>query len=195
MHFNIQHIIQQFGYWGIFFTLLLEMIGVPFPGETILTLSGIEWQQGTFSLLPLLLVTLAGNIIGSTISYMIGRYLGRSVILRFGKFVGITEQRFHSAEAKFQKYTGIVVFFGKFIAGIRVLTAYLAGINRMSFWLFSVYNAIGSLIWCVVFIMLGSYVEIAWQRYHLILHQLIVPILILIVAAAAIYIGKKRKKS
>ena len=166
MHFNIQHFFQQYGYPGIFFAFLLEMVGIPFPGETILTLSGIEWKQGTFSLIPLIIAALAGNIIGSTISYIVGRFFGRTVILRFGKYVGITEKKFKAADEKFNKYRVPVVFLGKFIAGIRVYAAYLAGINRMNFWKYSFYNAIGSLLWIFVFIVFGRYVDFVWHRYH-----------------------------
>lgn len=196
MHFNIHHLLQQYGYWGILFALLIEMVGVPFPSETILTLSGIEWQQGTFSLFPLIIVALAGNIIGSTISYTIGRFLGRTVILRFGKFVGITEQKLNAADEKFNKYRVAVVFFGKFIAGIRVLAAYLAGINRMNFWEFSVYNAIGSLLWVLVFIVFGRYVDIAWHRHHQIHHQFIFSIIvILLIAFIALFFKRRLKKT
>jgi membrane protein DedA with SNARE-associated domain len=196
MHFNIQHLLQQYGYQGVLFALLLEMIGVPFPGETILTLSGIEWKQGTFSLLPLIIVAWIGNIIGSTISYIIGRFLGRTVILRFGKYVGITEEKFNTADKRFNKYRVPVVFWGKFIAGIRVLVAYLAGINRMDFWKFSFYNATGSLLWILVFIIFGRYVDIAWQRYHQTFHQILLPIIvILLIVLIAVFVKKRSKRS
>ncbi|MDP4084082.1 MAG: DedA family protein [Bacillota bacterium] len=173
MHLNIHYLIQQYGYQGVFFALLLEMIGVPFPGETILTFLGIEWKQGAFSLFPLIMVALAGNIIGSTISYLIGRFLGRSIILHFGKFLRITEQRFNNAEKRFNKYRISVILFGKFVAGIRVLAAYLAGINKMDFWKFTFYNAIGSLLWVLSFIISGRYIDIVWHNYHHIFHQFI----------------------
>lgn len=166
MHFNIQYLLQQYGYQGIMIALLLEMVGIPFPGETILTLAGIAWKQGTFSLLPLLIAALAGNIIGSTLAYLIGRFLGRTIIIRFGNSLKISEEKFNAADKTFNKYQIPIVLFGKFIAGLRVLAGYLSGINRMAFLKFSIYNAIGSFVWIFVFVLFGRYVEIAWQHYH-----------------------------
>jgi membrane protein DedA with SNARE-associated domain len=111
---------------------------------------------------------LAGNIIGSTISYITGRFFGRTVILRFGKYVGITDKKFKAADEKFNKYRVQLVFLGKFISGIRIF-AYLAGINRMNFWKYSFYNTTGSLLWILVFIVFSRYVDFIWHHYHKIL--------------------------
>ena len=93
MHLHIQALLHHYGYLGVFFILLMEMIGIPFPAETTLTISGFEWTQGVFRLVPLLLAASIGNIFGSTIAYGIGRFLGRPVIVRFGKYIGITNER------------------------------------------------------------------------------------------------------
>jgi membrane protein DedA with SNARE-associated domain len=177
VHFNI----QQYGYPGIFFAFLLEMVGIPFPGETILTLSGMQWKQGTFSFMPLVLVTLSGTLIGSNFAYMIGRFLGRNFILRFGKYVGITNKKFNTADEKFKKYSVLVVFGGKSVAGIRVFSAYLAGINRMSFWKFTFYNSTGTLLWIIVFILLGRYANIFWEQYHHFLQNQLLLLIFLII--------------
>ncbi|BCU82821.1 membrane protein [Polycladomyces abyssicola] len=184
---QIDALIKHYGYGGIFVILLLEMIGIPFPGETILTLSGIEWTIGTFSLLPLLGVAISGNVIGSSIAYGIGRFLGRPVILRYGRLLGITDERLNKAEVKFKKYRIPVILFSKFIAGIRVLVPYLAGINRMSFVAFSIYNFISATLWSVVFIVLGRYLDIAWYRYHQVIHQFLLPALIVTIISVGVY--------
>nr|WP_243449967.1 DedA family protein [Neobacillus terrae] len=170
------------------------MVGVPFPGETILTLSGIQWKQGTFSFMPLILVTLSGTLIGSNIAYMIGRFLGRSFILRFGKYVGITDKKFNTADEKFKKYSVLLVFGGKFVAGIRVFSAYLAGINRMCFWKFTFYNSTGTLLWIIVFILLGRYANIFWGQYHHLFLLLIILIILLGMITTVIFIKQHRTK-
>jgi len=133
VHFNIQLLLHHYGYIGVFFILLLENIGIPFPAETTLTISGFEWTKGVFKFLPLLFAAGIGNIVGSTIAYWIGYLLGRPVIVRFGQYIGITEERLDVADKKFAKFQSAIVLFGKFIAGIRVLIPYLAGINRIVF--------------------------------------------------------------
>jgi membrane protein DedA with SNARE-associated domain len=193
MHIHVQQLIEHYGYSGIFVILLLEMIGIPFPGEATLTLSGIEWTTGAFSLLPLLGSAILGNVIGSSIAYGIGRFLGRPAILRYGRFVGITDERLDKAEAKFNEYRIPVILFSKFIAGIRVMVPYLAGINGMSFVAFSIYNFISATLWSVVFIVLGRYLDVAWHRYHQIMHHFLVPVLIVTVLVVGVYFWLKTR--
>lgn len=194
MHIHVQQLIAHYGYVGVFFILLVEMVGIPFPAETTLTISGFEWTKGVFSLVPLLLSAVAGNVIGSTIAYGIGYFLGRPVIVRFGRIIGITEARLDVADEKFSKWRGSIVLFGKFIAGIRVLIPYLAGINRMPFVLFSIYNAVSAIAWAAFFIIVGRYVEVAWSHYHKVMHQYLVPTIVVVVVLAAVYVGMKIRK-
>lgn len=195
MHFDIQLFISHYGYFGIFAVLLLEVVGIPFPAETTLTLSGIEWTNGVFSLVPLLLVAALGNIIGSSIAFVIGRYLGRPVIVRYGKYVGITDERLNKANDTFAKYRTSVVIFSKFIAGIRVLVPYLAGMNRMSFPLFTLYNAISALAWSATFIVLGKYIGIVWTRYHHVLQPYLWPAAGVVVGGVIVlFVWKRLRK-
>lgn len=191
MHWNVQIWISQYGYVGVFLILLMEMIGIPFPAETTLTISGFEWTKGVFALVPLLFSAALGNILGSTIAYTIGYFLGRPVIIRWGRYVGITESRMDAAEKKFIEYRTSVVLFSKFIAGIRVLVPYLAGINRMPFGLFMLYNTLSAVVWSAFFIIVGRYVEVAWSHYHRIMHQYLVPTLIVLVVVVGTVIGLK----
>lgn len=190
-HFDIQTLIHHYGYFGVFFFLFMENLGIPFPAETTLTISGIEWTQGVFKLLPLLVAASLGNILGSTIAYSIGRFLGRPVIVRLGKYIGITNERLDKANEMFAKYQSPVVLFGKFIAGIRILIPYLAGINKMSFAVFTIYNAVSAVVWAGVFIIVGKYIGIEWSRYHQVLHRYMVPAIIVIVLLVGIYFGLK----
>lgn len=195
MLIHVQYLLSHYGYIGVFFILLIENIGVPFPAETTLTISGFEWMKGTLSLAPLLLSAAIGNIIGSTIAYGIGYFLGRPVIVRFGRYIGITKERLDIADKKFAKYRNTIVLFGKFIAGIRVLIPYLAGINKMPFLLFSVYNAVSAVVWAAFFIIVGRYVEVAWSQYHKVMHQYLVPVIILaLVIVGVIFTLKIRQR-
>lgn len=199
MHFNIQAMLHHDGYFGVFVILLLEMIGIPFPAETTLTISGFEWSKGVFRLFPLILAAGLGNIVGSTIAFYIGRLLGRTVIVRFGKYVGITHERLDKSHEMLRKYRGWVVIIGKFIAGIRVIVPYIAGINDMNFFVFSIYNAISAFLWATAFIVLGRYIGIEWARYHKVLHQYMVPAIIIAALLIGLYVTykvvRKRKES
>lgn len=189
LHIDVHHFIQQFGYEGVFLILMIEMVGIPFPAETTLTVSGIEWWQGTFHLLPLVIVATLGNIVGSSVAYGIGRYLGRPVILWLGKYVGITREKLDRAEARFQKSERLIVVVAKFVAGIRVLVPYLAGINKMSFVAFSFFNAISAILWVLFFVVVGRYIGVAWRRYHQVLHHSVLLTAVLVVVVLALYVA------
>lgn len=183
--------IHHYGYAGVFVILVMEMIGIPFPAETTLTISGFEWTQGAFRLIPLLLAASLGNIVGSSIAYGLGRFLGRPIIVKFGRVIGITNERLDKANQLFAKYESPVVLFGKFIAGVRVLIPYLAGINKMSFGLFSIYNAVSAIVWAGVFIILGRYIGVEWTRYHQVLHKYMIPAIIVAAVLVAAYVALK----
>lgn len=196
---HIESLIHTYGYMGVFLVLFIEMIGIPFPAETTLILSGIMWGHGVFQLVPLLLIASLGNIIGSTCTYGLGYFLGRPIIVKFGKIVGLTNERFDRGNHLFGKYQVIVVLFGKFIAGIRILIPYLAGINKMRFLSFTIYNAVSSLLWTTTFIVVGKYVGKAWSKYDTLIAQYRVPAIIIVLLLAAVTVGfkirQKRKAS
>lgn len=175
------------------------MIGIPFPAETTLILSGIEWANGTFNFFPLLMAAAIGNIIGSTIAYGIGRLLGRPAIVRFGKYVGITPEGLDKADHLFYKFQQWIVILCKFIAGIRVFTPYVAGINKMNFGLFSLLNAISAFLWVALFAFLGKYAGIEWINHYKIIDRYLYPwglvLAIVVVAVIAIRIWYKKKRS
>ncbi|MGZ4123131.1 MAG: DedA family protein [Tumebacillaceae bacterium] len=193
-HFHVGHLIQTYGYGGVFFILMIECIGIPLPAETTLTIAGISWQHGMFALLPAMGAATLGNVAGSSIAYWIGRSLGRSVILRFGRYVGITEARLSKAEEKFHRLQVPVILVAKFIAGIRILVPYLAGINKMNFWAFTFYNAISAIVWSGVFIVVGRYIVVAWEHYSHLLGKHWLSVSIVVVLLVVLYLYYKRRK-
>jgi membrane protein DedA with SNARE-associated domain len=110
---------------------------------------------------------------------------GQPVIVRFGKYIGITNERLDKANEMFTKYQIPVILFGKFIAGIRILIPYLAGINKMS------YNTVSAVVWVSAFIIVGKYIEFEWRYYHRLLHQYMVPAILFVVLLVGIYFGLK----
>ncbi|QSO52290.1 DedA family protein [Alicyclobacillus curvatus] len=195
MHIHIHHLLTHYGYLGVFFILMTEMIGVPFPAETTLTVAGLEWTQGVFSFWPLLAAAALGNILGSTIAYAIGAGLGRPAMVRIGRLFRLTEARLNAVEKRLASYSLPLLIAGKFIAGVRVLVPYLSGINGMRFWLFSLLNGLAAFLWAGFFIGAGRAVEVAWSHYHALLarHLMLftVVIALMIGAYVAYRIGKR----
>src|SRR5262249_61596945 len=97
-----------------------------------------------------------GAILGDNVGYWLGREFGYPLLLRYGRYVGLTETRIKLGQYLFLRHGGKVVFFGRFIAVLRVLAAFLAGVNRMEWRTFLVANAAGGVLWSLVY-GLGAY--------------------------------------
>lgn len=174
---------QHLGYVGVFLALFFEAIGVPFPSETILITTGIEMNRGVFSFWPLWVMAFMGNVVGSNVAYVIGRFIGRTAILRYGRWVRITESRFHAVEVNFQRFQLAFLIIGKFIAFVRIAIPYLAGINKVAYGWFSLYNTLAAMAWSALFLVMGRYLELIWKHYGqtLITHWYITaPILVIV---------------
>jgi membrane protein DedA with SNARE-associated domain len=99
----------------------------------------------------------AGAVIGDNIGYVIGRFLGLPVLVRYGARIGLDERRLRLGQYLFRRYGGAIVFFGRFVALLRALAALLAGTNRMPWPRFFLFNATGGITWSLIF-GVGGYV-------------------------------------
>ena len=154
---NILHLIEQHGYFLIFFGVMAESIGVPLPGETILIAAGIVAQRGHLELGNVILFGILGAVVGDQIGYWIGREGGRPFILRYGRYVFITPERLGRAEVFFARHGGKAVFMARFFSGLRVFGALVAGMSRMRWVTFFVYNAIGGAVWATAVVLAGYF--------------------------------------
>src|SRR5690349_22734487 len=106
-------------------------MGVPLPGESVLVLAALYAARHGQSITALIASAAVGAILGDNVGYWIGREFGYRLLLRYGRYVGLTETRIKLGQYLFLHHGGKVVFFGRFIAVLRVLAAVLAGVNRM----------------------------------------------------------------
>ncbi len=157
----ILHLFQQYGYWGLCGALAAEYLFFPVPAETSLTATGVLWQQSASHLNLYLLILSAtfGTFMGSLIAYTLGRTIGRPFILKIGKYVRLTPERLQKQEKMFMRYTIPMLFISRYIAFVRIIVPYLAGINRIRLRVFVPVVLIGSLAWTTTFILAGSLIE------------------------------------
>jgi membrane protein DedA with SNARE-associated domain len=149
---QIAHLLATYGYLAIALIIMLESMGVPLPGETTLITASI--YAGTSHHLQIGLVILAataGAVIGDNLGYWIGDKLGYRFLLRYGARLGMTEGKIKLGQYLFQRHGGKVVFFGRFVAVLRVLAALLAGVNLMPWRRFFIANLCGALVWSATF--------------------------------------------
>jgi len=154
---DLGHLISHYGYAAIAGVVALESMGVPLPGETMLVLSAVyAGTHSDLSIVGVIGAAAVGAIVGDNVGYWLGREFGYPLLLRFGGYVGLTQARIKLGQYLFMRHGGKVVFFGRFIAVLRVLAAFLAGVNRMKWESFLVANAAGGVLWSVVY-GLGAY--------------------------------------
>ncbi len=150
-------LIARHGYAVVFIVVLLEGAGSPLPGETALVLAAVyAGATGRLDIATVLLMAIAGGILGGTGGYWIGRGVGREFLGKYGKWIGLTENRLALGRHLFQRHGGKIVFFGRFVAVLRVIAALLAGLNHYDFRLFFLFNALGVVAWAVI-MGLGGY--------------------------------------
>lgn len=152
---DILSLISQYGYLIVFFGVLLESAGVPLPGETILIASGVMVHRGVLDPGDAVFFGILGAVVGDQIGYWIGRVGGRPFVLRWGRYVLITPERLARAEDFFARHGGKAVFLARFVAGLRVFGALVAGISGMPWRYFLLYNALGGAVWATAAVLVG----------------------------------------
>ena len=145
---GVGYYVSSYGYVAVALIIGLESMGLPLPGETALVAAAVlAGTSHTLDIWYVIFAGAAGAIIGDNIGFAIGRSFGVWLLTRYGPLVGIDEPRVALGQYLFYRYGGGVVFFGRFIALLRALAAFLAGANRMPWTRFLVYNAAGGLAW------------------------------------------------
>lgn len=145
---HITQVITQYGPWAILVIILVEDFGILLaPGETALVSAALLASQGQLSIVWLLLAAWTGAVIGDNIGYVVGRWGGRRLVLRYGERIGVTEYRLAHVERFFARYGYVIVVFARFVFGLRQLNGIVAGVGAMRAPMFILYNAIGAALW------------------------------------------------
>jgi membrane-associated protein len=154
----------RYGYWVVFFGVMLENIGVPVPGETVLLFAGFLAFQGKIHILPAILTAMAGATSGAILGYLLGWYGGPSVVNRLlGRFPRL-QKRYDESQKIFQKHGGWAIFAGRFITGLRVFAGVLAGVLRMPFSTYLFFSFAGAVCWALVIGYVGFLFGSSWDR-------------------------------
>jgi membrane protein DedA with SNARE-associated domain len=185
----VTKLLLDYGLVLLFAFVAVESAGVPIPGETILITAAVlaRPEYHHYSLFWVIVVASAGAIVGDNIGYTLGRYGGRKLINRWGFVRRHAERVLPPSERFFEKHGPKTVFFGRFIAILRVTAAWLAGISHMTWWRFFAWNAAGGIIWATGIALLaywaGKAVADAVSRYGL------YAVLALVVLGALAYVA------
>src|SRR5579859_2636077 len=160
MHFSVaslQHLLDTWGYVAVLLFVGIESMGIPFPGETMLITAAAYAGAGHLQIPLVIGAATLGAIMGDNLGYIIGRTGGRSIVERYGKYVRLDQGKLEAAERFFRQHGDKTVFFGRFVAVLRAWAAFLAGLNRMHWAKFFVFNAAGGIVWSVLYGTLAFY--------------------------------------
>ncbi|HEY1247586.1 MAG TPA: DedA family protein [Nitrososphaera sp.] len=165
---TITGLIAQYGYPAVLVAAFLEVIFPPIPSEVIFPLIGFTAQSrilGVENAIGMATVGALGSTTGAILIYFVSLKLGRAAIVRFGRYVRVSEREIEKAEKWFEKYGSIAVFAARMIPGIREIISIPAGIAHMNFAKFVGTTFAGSLLWCISLTLTGYYLGEAWTSF------------------------------
>lgn len=154
---HFARLLQSYTYPVLLLLVLLESLGVPLPGEIALVTAAAYASSGHISISIVIALAALGAIVGGVLGYWIGITGGLRVVTRYGGYIGIRRSHVERAHAFFERNGSKTILFGRFVAILRTWAAVVAGAAAMSFTKFVTYNTIGSIVWAIVFGMLGFY--------------------------------------
>ncbi len=150
-------IVSQFGYVGIFLVMVIEGVLTPIPSALILPFAGLLAQEGGLNFVLVILVAASGATVGSTGAYLIGLYLGRPFLVRYGKYIRIEERHIDMVDRWFGRWGSWAVLLANSFTGFRSVIAFPAGIARMSLKSFIPFTFIGATVWTTILVSLGYF--------------------------------------
>lgn len=199
----ILHIIEQFGYFGVFFLILIENVFPPIPSEVILLISGFFSSYTSLSVFYMILASTLGSFLGAIILYYIGKIFNKERLKkivngRLGKILFLKENDIDKADEWYDNKGNKSVFFCRFVPIVRSLISIPAGMSEMPMGKFIIYTICGSMIWNTVLICLGYRLGSNWGYVLTILDKyqmLVIVILVIIFGYVIIKFYRKKRKS
>jgi membrane protein DedA with SNARE-associated domain len=187
--------IAKHGYVAVAGLIFLEDFGVPVPGETALITAAVYAGSGHLSLPLVAVVAFVAAILGDNLGYVIGRLGGKALVTRYGRFVGLTERRYESAEKFFQRQGPKIVVVARFVEGLRQANGIIAGTTEMPWRKFLIFNAIGAALWVATWTLIG---DLAGQHLDAIYRQFqrysLLALILLALAVVLLVLRHRRRR-
>ena len=197
----VQDVIEQLGYLGVALLVVLENVFPPIPSEIVLPFAGFVAQQGSDSVVLMILAATVGSVIGALIMYWIAAIIGderlHAFTRRFGKWVQIREADLTRAEEWFDRHAMSAVLVGRCVPLIRSVVSIPAGFRRMKLIPYIAYTFLGSLVWNIALVGAGAVLGENWERVEPVVatFQWIVIVIILAGIARLAYVVVQRRRT
>jgi membrane protein DedA with SNARE-associated domain len=157
-------IFSRYGYAAVFAGVMVEGAGVPVPGETMLLAGAVMAHLGRLSLPLVIAAAAAGAVTGDNLGFLIGRHGGRRLAERYGRPLGLTTARLAEFDRFFDRHGARTIVVARFVTGLRVVCAILAGGSRLPWPTFAAYNACGVVLWSTTIGLIGYLLGKSWER-------------------------------
>ena len=185
--------IGRLGYPGIVFLMALESSFFPVPSELVIPPAGYLIFQGEMNTWLVLLAGTIGSLLGAVFNYALAYYLGRPLLMRYGRYFFLTHDKFFKVDKFFSSHGEISTFTGRFIPVVRHFISFPAGLARMNLARFCIYTSLGAGIWVATLAYIGYLVG---NNMDLVKHysrQVTVAVVFCLVIIIAFYIKQQRK--
>jgi membrane protein DedA with SNARE-associated domain len=182
------------GYTGIFLLMAMESSVFPIPSEIVMPPAGYLVQQGRMNMTLVILSGTLGSLAGAYANYFAARYLGRRLLLNYGRYVWITEEHFARVENFFRDHGEISTFIGRLLPVVRHLISLPAGLAQMNHWKFSLYTLAGAALWVSILTWIGYFIGANQELIERYSKNAVVDILIFSGALIGIYVFLHRRK-
>jgi membrane protein DedA with SNARE-associated domain len=149
--------LNHYGLWAVLALVLIEDFGIPVPGETVLIAASVFAGSGRLNVFAVALVGFAAAVLGDNIGYAIGRFGGRKLVDRWGKYVFLTPERLDKTEAFFNRHGDKIIVIARFVEGLRQANGIIAGIAEMHWLRFLACNALGAALWVGTWVSIGFF--------------------------------------
>jgi membrane protein DedA with SNARE-associated domain len=185
--------VVQYGYWAVGAALLLENAGIPVPGETILLLASfMAYSQHELQLAWIIVVATVAATLGDNLGFALGLYGGRPLLARYQSIFRIKAATLERGENLFARYGAVTIFFARFIFGMRIIAGPLAGVLRMPWRKFLIFNFLGAAVWVTTISSVGYLFGRHWQRLQQDLKRLDVVALVIVLLVAIVIWWRNR---
>ena len=191
---TLLQLMESYGYIAMFVAMALENANIPIPSEVVLGFAGFLISQQIFSFWTTFAVACVAGLVGSVISYWLGSYGGRPLLLKYGKYIFFNERKFRMAEDLFNKYGGIAVIICRCLPGVRTFISFPAGVARYPFWKFVIFTVIGTIPWTLLLVWAGSLLGNHWRDLIQYNHIFLIAVIAVCVVAAVVFVWHRRRR-
>jgi membrane protein DedA with SNARE-associated domain len=187
-------VIRELGLPGIFMLMVAESACIPIPSETTFLFAGFNVAEGKWSVLEVVAVGTAANVVGSWLAYAVGYYGRIDLLEKHGRKLHITPKHLKWADDWFARYGDATVFFTRMLPVIRTFISLPAGVARMPFWRFTILTTLGCVPWILMLTLIGKAVGSRWEDWRDQLHYVDYAIVALILLGIAYLLLRQRRK-